>query len=291
MGKGGIKMLTNIIIQGIVAFIAIVFLCVAINFWEVRPKSKIPLLRDSKKCKTLAITFGIAAILMVGYFCYDVCCLNYINVFTCGIKIFFLGIAVTLFICSTLEGWKWYKFHGGYSLTVIACLIMLFVPMLEMDYESEMLRQYNENVIKQMEPKVETYECQLLAANYASKTEGSINGNMQNITTSGFFVQRTNVTGNINGQIQQIDVYKFYYVASKTTGEIRLMTLNANTTPIFFVEDGEQPYLLKRISTPYSLDYNIDPPKECNFGKPTVEYELHIPKNSILENFEFNTNS
>lgn len=190
-----------------------------------------------------------------------------------------------------MEGWEEHNFHGGYSLIFIACSIILCIPIFESDYQTEMWWKYNENVIRQSAPKVETYECQLLAANYASKTEGFIEGNMQSTATSGFFVQRTNVTGNINGQIQQIDVYKFYYVANKTTGEIRLMNLNANTTPIFWVEDGEQPYLLKRISTPYSLDYNIDPPKECNFGEPTVEYELHIPKNSIVESFEFNTNS
>lgn len=65
-------------------------------------------------------------------------------------------------------------------------------------------------------------------------------------------------------------------------------TLEVNTTPLYYIQDGETPYLAKITTQPYSLDYNVDPPKECNFKEATVSYELHIPKGSILEIININ---
>ena len=54
------------------------------------------------------------------------------------------------------------------------------------------------------------------------------------------------------------------------------------------VEEGETPYLLKKVVTPYSIDYNTDPAVNIYYtGREKVTYELHIPKGSIVGNFEF----
>ena len=69
-----------------------------------------------------------------------------------------------------------------------------------------------------------------------------------------------------------------------------LITLNADDTPLFIVKNGEEPYLLEKINLPYSLDYNVEPPSVCNVGQYYTTYELHIPENSIVDVFEFDTN-
>ena len=124
-----------------------------------------------------------------------------------------------------------------------------------------------------------------------SEIVGSIDGNVLSNVISRFFVQHTTIDGSVDGEIRQVDVYKFYYIASSETGEVRLKTLKAELTPIFFVEQGEKPYLLKKEIIPYSLNYNVDPPETCNVGEKTICYELHIPENSIVENFRFDASN
>lgn len=167
-------------------------------------------------------------------------------------------------------------------LIVTIIFILLFAFAIKRTEEQAI---YDEKIVEQS-PQVQTQQYELISASDGTNIEGNLNGE----SSGSFFLISGTMSSNVNGEIKQTDVYKFYYVANSKTGEIRLMTVNANSTSIFYVEEGEDPYLLKKVITPYSLDYNVDPPQKCNVGKSTVTYELHIPKGSIVGSFEFNNN-
>lgn len=296
MGKGEVKMLLiNLIVQAIVAFISIFFICLAVNLKKARPNSKISFLRKESNCRTLKIICIVLAVLTGIYYCYDVLFLNNVESFSAGLKISLYALAIVLFfLFISLDNEDAYKFRGGYTLIVILACMFFAVCFIKMDesysIELKLMQEYNAKIIKQ-DPQVNTYKYELLSATDGSKIVGSIDGSLSANVLSRFFVQHTTIDGSVDGEIKQIDVYKFYYIANCETGEIRPKTLEAESTPLFYVEEGEKPYLLKKEVIPYSLNYNKNPPEVCNVGEKTISYELHIPKDSIVENFRFDASN
>lgn len=149
-------------------------------------------------------------------------------------------------------------------------------------------RAYDANIkpvetLKYREEKIE-----LLSLTDSSKIEGNINGEINGSFSRSFFIASGSIYGNIDGAIKQIDVYKIYYCCDKTTGQMKPMTLEASTTGLFPTKEGEAPYLLKKIYTRFSLDYNVDPPKECN-SYEIIEYDLYAPKEAIASNFSLDS--
>ena len=288
-------LLRNLIVQALVAFISIFFICLTVNLKKARPNSKISFLREESNCRTLKIICIVLAVLAGIYYCYDVLFLNYVESFSAGLKIFLYALAIVLFfLFISLDNEDAYKFRGGYTLIVILACIFFEVCFIN-EQESYTIEQkhrqeYNAKIIKQ-DPQVNNYKYELLSAVDGSEIVGSIDGSLSGRVLSRFFVQHTTVDGNVDGEIRQVDVYKFYFIANSETGEIRPKTLEAESTPIFYIEEGEKPYLLEKEVIPYSLDYNVDPAKVCNVGEKTISYELHIPKDSIVENFRFDASN
>ena len=62
--------------------------------------------------------------------------------------------------------------------------------------------------------------------------------------------------------------------------EVRYKEIKAQFLTLVPIKDEEKPYYVVRNYTKYSLDYNNDPPTECNLSTSTA-YELHIPKEYI----------
>lgn len=266
-------MKSYLIIQAVTAFMTFVFATIAINIWERF---------DNKIGKTVSISFWIYAIATGIYYCCDVLVFNNMVFESSCLKIGFFVMAIVIYflaICMpTGEQPDNRKIIGGYTLIVLLVLIGVALALFHSaDYQAYVIEQT---------PKEAHNKYELLSANISSEIEGSINGSMQ----GSYFVIYGTADGAINGQIQQNDVYKFFYIANSNTGEMRTMTLDARNTPLYYVEEGETPYLLEKVYTPYSIDYNVDPPKECDYGEKTVKYELYIPKGAIFQTFETVTN-
>jgi len=269
-------MLNYLLIQAGVAFLTFVFAVICINVWNCC---------KSMKGRIVSVVFGVLSIASATYYCLDVLLFNRYEWSNVKVKLLLFGVAVAFFILAIGCFWSDVKDKKMFTiLTLTVTVVLILFALFAIINPIEKADKYNMNVIKQS-PQVQTQEYELVAASDGTNIEGSLSGE----SSGSFFLISGTMSSTVNGEIKQTDVYKFYYVANSKTGEIRFMTVNANSTSIFYVEEGEEPYLLKKVITPYSLDYNVDPPQQCNVGKSTVTYELHIPKGSIV-GFEFNNN-
>lgn len=279
-------MLTNIIIEGISAFLSVVTFFFAINLQAGN------FVKAERKRKFLSITFFVLMAICILVYIITII-LEKDHFFISGLKIGLLIACFFAYIGFVLLSEEDFRIHGGYTLIIVAISIGIITSLFygAEKNEIELAKQaaYNQNVIKQT-PQVKEIKHTLISATDSSKIEGNIHGELSGKSFGTFFIQRSTTTGNIDGELKQTDIYKFYYVANTSTGEIRLMTLNADDTPLFIVKNGEEPYLLEKINTPYSLNYNVEPPSVCNVGQSYTTYELHIPENSIVDVFEFDTN-
>lgn len=175
------------------------------------------------------------------------------------------------------------------TLAIVVVLVLGFSFFSTMLIDCKVSDKYYSNIFHVVPPRCEEQSFEIIAINDSSTTDGKISGNTEITTTSRLFVQKTTIENVVDGYIEQKDIYKLYYVSNSETGEIRLMTLDASSTPLFYVEDGETPYLLKKTYTDYYLNKNIEPPQEFNHSK-TYAYELHIPEGSIIQQFSFDLN-
>ncbi len=125
----------------------------------------------------------------------------------------------------------------------------------------------------------------LISAGHDVQINGRISESINLNSFRVFFISTTKLSNNTNGEIKQTDVYKFYYIANPKTGKVMFKTLNAKKTPLFFIADGETPYLLRK----KWQTYLVEGEKRTKYGKPTVKNELHIPKEAILKVFDFST--
>lgn len=277
--------MTYIVIQTLTAFFTFVFLALGINF--IIPRQSTGTKRAI--CVTIGVISFILATLSAVYFIYDIFFLNIIDDGYHWLKLGLFIIALIVFVacvaCSLSER---NNLIGGCTLIVLAvCMTLsaLFIGSMEAwEIESQQRSIYNQKVIAQ-DPKIVVEKYELLSLKDNTNIEGSFSGNIDGSLYGGFFVMRGTLQGTQNGEIKNIDVYKFYYVADNEPRKILPKTLYAEQTPICPIAEGETPYLVKITSTPYSLDYNVDPAKECNFGEATVTYELHIPETAILNQF------
>ena len=297
-------MLKNLIIQGGTAFISIVFMILAMNFAELRPESKIPFLREkSIRKKLLAIFFAIMSIATAIYYIYDIAFLNYVSsvmiVAKIGLFVFAIVLAWGLLGFETDEFNFDNRFFGILTSIVIIVCIAICIPFLCMLEESEIsynsvlkhqerVAEYNAKKIPQELPKVENYEYELLSVGNIAKIEGYLDGDVDIDSNGKFFTHSVRVESDINGKINQINTYKVYYLENNDESKkVHTKTLDENEVSLFILEDGKTPYLVKTVKTYYSLDYNVDPPIECDYGPKIISYKLYVPKDSIEGVFKF----
>lgn len=276
--------MTCLVIQTISSIAFFVFIVIGINLLPDKKRYN----NHPKLFKTLAISNFILATLTAIYFIYDIFFLNFVALDCSIIKLIFFTVAIILFAIFTFISRDETRFQGLIALALIFMfvpLMALFIGSMEL-YEIEHKQQiiYNQKVIVQ-KPKVVTEKYEILSLNDNTNVEGNFSGDIGGSLYGRFFVMRGSLEGTQNGEIKNVDVYKFYYIADSKTRKIFPKTLYAEQTPIYPIQEGETPYLLKITSTPYSLDYNVNPAKECNFKESIVTYELHIPETAIINQF------
>lgn len=119
---------------------------------------------------------------------------------------------------------------------------------------------YLGNVDKCETPDVKTTNCTVICANDGSTVSGGV-----------FYVHENSV-------------YKYYYELED--GGIKLATIPADCTTLYFIESGEQAYLETIVTTTYYLNNNEAPATRW-FEHSQTYYKLYVPKGSITNVYEF----
>lgn len=283
--------MSGVVIQAIIAFLTFVFLTTGINLVANRKNNT----KGSKLFVGLAIFFFALTLISIAYFICDIFILHLVNTGAAWTKLVLYILAFImyfLFVFGLRESYST-GYYGGYTLIVFGIVILFLAILCSVDEAAFIKRQeqqkYNQNVIVQ-EPQTTTIKYKLIALqdtiDIDTSYENSLNGNVY----GNIFALRGSVVSNGSGKLEVNDVYKLYYLADSKTGKMLPKTLDVNTTPIYYIEEGETPYLTKITTRTYSLDYNVDPPRECNAVVTSTIYELHIPKGSILEAIEIDMN-
>ena len=135
--------------------------------------------------------------------------------------------------------------------------------------------KYEENIEIQTKSKETEYE--LLSLEYSEKLQGWITTGEKGGVCLIIKTERQNEKGELIYEKK----YLLYYIKNPNTGEVAQIELNADTTKIFLIKEGETPYLVETVVQQYEIDYNVDPPTTTTYGDPSITYSLYIPKGSI----------
>lgn len=126
---------------------------------------------------------------------------------------------------------------------------------------------YDKNV-EEYEEISSTKSCTLIYANDTSSITGNIHGTRRYVY----------------GSISEKPEYKYYYMLED--GSIKLGSIPADDTTIYYIKSGEEPYLETIVTTRYEVDNNKKPATCQEIGKTTT-YRLYIPEGSITNEYKF----
>lgn len=130
-------------------------------------------------------------------------------------------------------------------------------------------KMYMDNIETSEIPDIKIKKYTLVSA----KDGSSINGNMN------CYIMYS------NGTLSERPVYKYYYKIED--GGIRMGTIPADSTTIYFLKDGEEPYLEKILTTSYAINNNDNPPTRY-WETTTTTYKLYVPESAVTNAYEFN---
>lgn len=88
----------------------------------------------------------------------------------------------------------------------------------------------------------------------------------------------------VSGSVSEKPVYRYYYQLDD--GGIKLGTVDANSTTIYFIGDDEMPHLDTVVSTYYMINHNKKPAVKEKTRTET-RYELYVPEGSVISVYEF----
>lgn len=117
-------------------------------------------------------------------------------------------------------------------------------------------------------PEVTTTSQEIMCA----RDSFAVNGN----TNGGIFY--------VSGSVSEKPVYRYYYQLDD--GGIKLGTVDANSTTIYFIGDDETPRLGTVVSTYYKINHNKEPAVKEETRTET-RYELYVPEGSVISIYEF----
>lgn len=209
--------------------------------------------RSRLRLKTLKI--GITSSLYIG-FCFLLIVTNW-NLYTIPKILLFTTICLAIFFMEIDEDITILLFFGVLFITMIAYIVAYTM--------------YQNNITECKTPDVETSSCPILCANDTS----SISGDMFGIITY------------IQGNISEKSEYRYYYELKD--GGIKLGSVPAESTTLYYIEDGEEAHIETIVTTTYNLDNNQNPATRCD-EKSETTYKLYVPKGSITNTYEFDTN-
>lgn len=165
-----------------------------------------------------------------------------------------LFISACLYVLFKEEFEACIPFWIGFTVTVIAWIItgVIYIGHLE----------------KTNDPDIAITTCDVLCAKDGSMTSGSFAGNIIYV----------------HGSSSEKSVYKYYY--QQEDGGIKLGSISADNTTIYFLEDGEVPHLETIATTWYYINYNNNPATRC-LERTNITYKLYVPEGSITNVYEF----
>lgn len=276
----------SVIIQALVAFATFVFLSIGISLFANSTNNN---KRHMVFIATSIFFFALSA-LAIGYFICDIFIFNFITLELAWLKMFLLALAIGLYFLLVFgSGSGPRRFYGGYTLLFMLLAIFMSTLLISTFEYSAIKRnqtlEYNQKVVVQ-ESQTLTVKYPLISLKDTVKIEGAYDSNLTASASANIFAMRGSITSSENGELKTTDVYKLYYLADSQTGKILFTTLDVKNTPIYYIKDGEEPCIVKTSTKNFSIDYNLEPPQECNVKITNTIYELHLPKGSILEVFE-----
>ena len=77
-------------------------------------------------------------------------------------------------------------------------------------------------------------------------------------------------------------IYEICYIDKSEENQQIYKTIDFEETSLKPVPEGQEPYMIVKTYTSYSINNNVDPPEECDF-EYTYKYELYVPREDIEE--------
>lgn len=248
------------IIQLIVGVITLIIFYMGMYFWKLARNKRI------EKYRLFAIIFYIVTALGVGYVFFNIMTTtpNTLgNCFIASVKaLVFVVIVFEIFLYSIGEIRE--SFFQSLGLTILSIITIVIIAAGVEINDNNFVKKYEQNIIEISDPRYEKEQYELVA----EIDEEEIHAKITYTTITPYFRRI--------GDGDE-ETYKFYY---KVEDEVRYKEIKAQFLTLVPIKDEEKPYYVVRNYTKYSLDYNNDPPTECNLSTSTA-YELHIPKEYI----------
>ena len=160
---------------------------------------------------------------------------------------------------------------GAFQETDFDCIYdILFVVFFIATIIGGVVHHKSIEKVKSQEVKVTTQDL------VAIKDNSSIDGNKNR---SIFYV---------TGSIKEKAEYTYYYRLED--GGIKQGRINADSTTIYYVEDGKEPYLEITETTPYTDVYKKGVYLRRDEGQTSITYKLYVPEGSVQNVYEFDAN-
>ena len=251
---------SSTIIQIIVGISTLILFYMSMYFWNLAEG------KGTEKHRLFAIIFFIVTAVGLGYFFFNLITTTPYSLgagFLASIKallIIIIGVEIFLYSINELKTgmlqFVCILIATGITLAIIAIGI-------ELNHDST-VRKYNENIVEVKDSRYEKKQYELVS----EIDEEEIHAKITYKTITPYFRRI--------GEGDE-ETYKFYY---KVEDEVRYKEIKAQFLTLVPTKDGEKPYYAVREYIKYSLDYNNDPPTECNLSISS-SFELHIPKEYI----------
>ena len=152
------------------------------------------------------------------------------------------------------DDWGSLPFSGGILITIISYIV------------SGVL--YFKNIREDETPDITVTKTSILCAKDNSVISGGMSGGI-------FYVQAS---------VSEKSEYHYYY--QQEDGGIKLGTIPADDTTIYYVGEDEGAYLETTVETRYTLNYNNNPATIWDETSETT-YKLYVPEGSVTSVYEF----
>lgn len=250
------------IIQIIAGISTLIIFYFGMYFWRLAEG------KGEEKHRLFSIIFFIATAIGLGYFFFNLITTTPYSFgpgFLAWVKsiiLVIIGIEIFLYSIDELdEGFSQFVF------IIVATIITAGVIGLGIEFNHDSVRkEYNENIVEVSDPRYEKEQYELVAEFNEEEMHAISSENCLTITP--YFRRYYK---------DDAEEYDFYY---KENDEVKYKQIKAEFLTLVPIKDNEEPYYKVNYYITYSLDYNNDPPTECDISK-SCNYELHVPKEYI----------
>lgn len=249
-------------VQFIVGIITLVIFYMGMYFWNLAEG------KGNEKHRLLSIIFFIVTAIGLGYFFFNLITTTpytFGNGFWAFIKasiVIIIGVEIFLYSIDGLE-----EGMAQFLSLSLASVVVFGIVSLGMLFNNEqVVKKYEQNVVEVEDTRLEKEQYELVAEFDEEEMHAVISENYVTITPYFRRYYKNNV-----------EMYDFFY---KENNEVKYKEIKADFLTLVPIKEGKKSYYVVNNYIKYSLDYNNDPPTECNVSK-SWNYELHIPKEYI----------